>query len=142
MGSHLGAGGTEEGSSLPVCIPASNGLRGHARRVGIGKVSVCRLVVCDGEERSLGRRGAPEEKTSASGAKSPDLGGGTDLWGAAGAKRSKVDGTAQSVRAVDGRGRAMHDLDGLEEHRGEEGQVEVPPLWIGQGLPIEQERRL
>lgn len=139
---HLRADGAVQGPLRSIGIAAPNGLGGIQGLIGVGEIALRRLVVCDGEDRRLRQGRSAEKKAPSPLIEGPGVGRCTDLRSGTRLQRTKVNGAAQSARAVDGRCGAMHDLDGMQKDRREKRKIEVAALGVGEALPVEQDRRL
>jgi hypothetical protein len=133
---------SEHGTAHAVCILTPDGLRRKAGLVEIWKVAVRGLNVGGGEHGGVGGKRPADEQASAALPECARVHGTAHLKGGSGAEGAKVNGTAEAVGPVQGRGRPVHHLNGAEEDSGEEGEVQVPDLRVRNALAVQQEGRL
>ena len=125
----------------------------EARRVEVGIVALLRGHVGDSEHAEAGavsenaaqcgggqRRLVANEQPSGAGAPRAGLAVGSNL--ASRTARAEVDHAAEPVGAVERAARAVDDLDLLEEHSGQQREVELSELRIGDAVAVEEDERL
>jgi len=135
----VGPNACEDRAAHAVRVAAPNRFRRKSGVVGVGKVTIGRLVFGGGEDgRVIGHRAAGKQ-APASGAEGPSVCASPDPQVRFRTQRVQVQGASKPIGPVDGGGGAVHDLYRLEQDGGHEREVEVPNLRIGEALAVEKE---